>query len=91
MEFEWDENKRALNIQKHGIDFFELQNAFNMPMLIKVDTRKDYGETRFIALGELSSSIVVLTYTERNDTIRLISARRATKNEQEIYFKQIYG
>ena len=89
MQFTWDENKRLKNIQKHGIDFLDLTEVFEKPMLTRIDDRKDYGEARWIALGELDGNVVVLVYTERSDTTRIISARRATKNEANIYFKKI--
>ncbi len=91
MKFEWNENKRTRNIQKHGIDFSELKESFSKPMVIKIDSRKDYRETRWIALGDMKGSVVVFVYTEKNNKIRLISARKATKNEQRIYYKKIYG
>ncbi len=91
MDFEWNENKRTLNIQKHGIDFSELRESFNKPMVTKIDSRKDYGETRWIALGDMKGLVVVFVYIEKNNEIRLISARKATKNEQKIYYKKIYG
>ncbi len=91
MEFEWDDNKNFLNCKKHGIDFSELRKVFNHPMVATVDSRKDYGEVRWVALGDLDGSIVVLVYTEKKNRIRLISARRATKNEQNIYFEKVYA
>lgn len=90
MEFEWDENKRKLNIRKHGIDFSDLKLAFDRPMVTRIDDREDYGETRWIALGDIGGSVVVFVYTEEDHKVRFISARRATKNEEKIYFKKIY-
>lgn len=89
MEFVWDETKRKSNIKKHGIDFVELKQVFWGPLVTKIDDRENYGEDRWIALGNLKGMIVVLVYTEDKTTIRLISARRATKNETDSYFKKI--
>ncbi len=91
MEFEWDENKNFLNRNKHSIDFSELRKVFNQPMVIKIDNRENYGEIRWVALGNMDGLIVVLVYTEKGNKIRLISARRATKNEQKIYFEKVYA
>ncbi len=51
MRFEWDEAKNRVNIQKHGIDFADVEDMFNHPMLTLVDDREDYGEERWIGLG----------------------------------------
>lgn len=90
MEFEWDENKRQTNIAKHGIDFIDAQKIFDYDTVTIEDNRFNYGEQRFIALGLLKGKVIVVVYTERNNIIRIISARKATKNEQEIYFNEIY-
>ena len=60
-------------------------------MVTRIDDREDYGETRWISLGNLEGSIVVFVYTEEKARVRLISAREATKNETNIYFKKISG
>ena len=91
MKFTWDKKKKAKNIKKHGIDFSELSKVFECPMLIRIDDRGDYGETRWISLADLDGKIIVLVYTEENNTVRFISARRATKNEKKIYIEKIYG
>ncbi|MGB8215077.1 MAG: BrnT family toxin [Anaerolineales bacterium] len=89
MSYEWDEQKRRGNIQKHGIDFVDLPELFEGDVIILPDERFDYGETRFIGLGILKNQVVVVAYTERSDNIRIISARKATKNEQLYYFQQL--
>ena len=90
MKFVWDEKKRKSNISKHDIDFFELRQVFDKPMVTRIDDREDYGEIRWVALGDMGGVIVVLDYTEDEDTVRLISARRASGNETNIYFKKIH-
>lgn len=91
MTFDWDTKKRQTNIKKHGIDFSELKKVFEKPMLTRLDNREDYGETRWISLGDLNGKIVILVYTETENNVRLISARRATKNEENIYCKKVYN
>ena len=85
MEFEWDENKNKSNIEKHSIDFNDAKQIFNNPMIIKKDTRSDYGEKRWIAIGLLIEFVVVAVYTMRNKIVRLISVRLANKKEKEKY------
>lgn len=90
MKFDWDKNKNAINIQKHGIDFADVVDIFNHPMLTMVDNRADYDEERWIGVGWLKTLIGVVVYTERvGDTIRIISARKATKHEVKRYEQSI--
>lgn len=90
MKFEWDENKRQTNVTKHGIDFIDAQKIFDYDTVTIEDNRFNYGEQRFIAIGLLNGKIIVVVYTEISNKIRIISARKATKNEQQIYFNEIY-
>ncbi|MBC3916488.1 BrnT family toxin [Undibacterium sp. CY18W] len=90
MRFDWDEQKNQINIRKHGIDFSDAADIFKHPMLTFHDGREDYGEDRWIALGWIKSTIGVVVYVERNeDVIRIISARKATKNEVKRYEQSI--
>jgi uncharacterized DUF497 family protein len=90
MLFEWDENKNRINIRKHGIDFADAADIFRHPMLTLVDDREDYGEERWIAIGWIRAVIGVVVYVERDgDVIRIISARKATKNEVRRYEQSI--
>lgn len=89
MSYEWDEQKRQVNIKKHGIDFLDVAEVFDGDMVAIPDERFDYGENRFIGIGILKNMVVVVVYTERDENIRIISARKATKNEQIYYFQQI--
>ncbi len=89
MSYEWDERKRQSNIRKHGIDFIDVPGIFDGDVVVLPDERFDYGENRFIGIGILKSQIIVVAYTERTENIRIISARKATKNEQIYYFQQI--
>lgn len=83
MNFEWDEQKNAANIHKHGFDFTDAWEIFESPMLTAPDTREDYGEERWIGIGFLRERIVVVVFAERsNDVIRVISLRKALKHER---------
>ena len=87
--FEWDETKRQTNIRKHGIDFVDMPFVFAGVTVTIEDTRYDYSETRYITLGVLKSHVIVVVHTERSESIRIISVRKATKDESKHYFKQI--
>lgn len=91
MKFVWDEKKNRQNIRKHGIDFQDVADLFERPMLLGLDTRRDYGEDRWIGLGLLRSIVVAVVFVEWEDdeTIRIISARKATSREAERYYKRI--
>ena len=84
MVFEWDENKRAENIGKHDLDFVDAWQIFDALMLVDIDNREDYGETRYFGVGFLRNIIVAIVFTEPDaETIRVISLRKALKYERE--------
>ena len=86
MKFEWDEGKNKTNLQKHGIDFNDVPELFELPMLVLLDSWDDYDEERWIGIGMLFELVCVVIYTEREgDVIRIISARKATKRETIAY------
>ena len=93
MEFELDETNRAANFKKHGVDFADAARIFSGPVVEWHDEREDYGEERYIALGELDGQVILfVAYAVRgkaSDVIRLISARKATKYESQIYYQAI--
>ena len=91
MKFEWDDDKNDKNIQKHGIDFKDVVEMFEHPMLTHLDTRQDYGEDRWIGIGLLKHIVAVTVFLEWEDeeTIRIISARKATRHESKEYNKRI--
>jgi len=87
--FEWDENKNSGNKEKHSIDFNYAKKIFEDENRIKYrDTRKDYGEERWITIGAIFDAILTVVYTIREKAIRLISARPSNKNERDIYNNQ---
>lgn len=89
MKFDWDENKRQVNLQRHEIDFTDVEQIFENDIYTFIDDRFDYGEIRFVSFGLLDGAVAAVVYTETDEIIRVISIRRATKNEQQIYFKKI--
>ncbi len=89
MNFEWNENKRTSNISKHGIDFIDAPIIFDNYTLTIQDDRFDYGEDRYITFGILEGRVVSVVHTETENTIRIISIRKATKYEQKVYFSKI--
>lgn len=85
----WDESKRRLNIQRHGIDFVELAVAFDFPMLTREDPCMDHGEQRLLSLAWFNGRVVFMVWIERNDSARLISCRYGTKHETKAYFQAV--
>jgi uncharacterized protein len=89
LEFEWDDDKAATNWQQHGIAFSEATKAFGDPFAVEhLDEREDYGEERTNLVGMCDGLLVHVTYTERNDRTRIISARRAERHEQDDYYRE---
>jgi uncharacterized DUF497 family protein len=83
VNFEWDDEKNRANIKRHGFDFADGWEVFEEPLLVGRDMRIDYGEDRWIAIGSLGNRVVVIVFTEPNEeTIRIISLRKATKHER---------
>lgn len=89
MRFSWNESKRQLNLQQHGLDFVDAPRAFGGPTYTYEDDRFDYREQRFVTLGMLDDMVVSVVHTETPRLIRVISFRRATKHEQTIFFSNI--
>lgn len=85
MGFQWDAKKSASNEAKHGISFLQAVQIFRGPILKTSDTRRDYGEIRFIALGVFDSEVLRVVFTERDGDIRLISAWKAGKDDRRKY------
>jgi uncharacterized protein len=88
--FEWDDNKAAANLSAHGVGFetAALVSAIRSPLNGSIRGKESYGEERSILLGMVERGILLVVYTERRDNIRIISARRATKHEQDYYYLQ---
>lgn len=91
MRYSWDPAKYRENIRKHSIDFADVPDMFQYPMLATVDKRQDYGEDRWVGIGFLKGIVAVVVFTE-DDTRqmrRIISARKATKYEQDRFKEKI--
>jgi uncharacterized DUF497 family protein len=87
LRFDWDPDKAASNEQKHGVSFSEAATAFGDPLSITVpDPDRSEGEARFVLVGlTYLGRLVVVAHAEIDDSIRIISARSATRAEREIY------
>ena len=89
LKFEWDEDKAAFNWREHGLEFDEGIKVFQDPFAVeRLDTREDYGEERINLIGMCDGVLIHVTYTEREERIRIISARRAEKHEQDDYYRE---
>ncbi len=86
LSFEWDDRKAAANLAKHGIGFAAASAVFDDPFSLDLEDRSmHYGEIRRRIIGLGTGLILTVAYTERDDRIRLISARKATKAEARAY------
>ena len=85
--FEWDKNKKTLNFKKHGIDFIDAIEIFDDPNRIEYASHWE-GEERFQTIGTIYNTVIFLVYTTRKNKKRIISARRASKNERKKYDKE---
>jgi len=91
LKFQWDENKEKVNITKHGLDFKTAARVFQDENRIEFyDEEHSDEEDRYITIGMVNqiAVIIMLVYTEREDAVRIISARKATRQEKEAY---LYG
>ena len=93
MRVVWDESKNLKNQKKHGVSFEEARALFRGDDYLEIfDERHSDDEDRFIAVGTIARGLVLVVYTERDDeTVRIISARWATKREMEMYQQQYGG
>jgi hypothetical protein len=85
--FEWDEPKRAANLDKHGIDFIDAIACFEGPMLVRPSERNS--EARYLALGKLKERVVAIVFALRKRRIRLISVRMARTDERQAYDRSL--
>lgn len=87
MEFEWDEEKSANNLAKHGVSFEESQTVFDDPLYVDFyDPDHSYDEDRYLIIGRsIRDRLLIVSYTERGEAIRLISSREATRRERSTY------
>lgn len=95
MRFDWNPTKNRSNVRDHGMDFVDACLVFDGPTWERWDDRADYGEERWIAIGLVQGVEVTVVYTDRRakrGVVRwIISARRATRDEREAYYRGIGG
>ena len=93
MRFDWDVRKSTENLRERGFDFEFATQIFEGVTLERTDTRRDYGETRVVALGEAQGILLTVVYTDRAGggevERRIISARKSSRREREAYAKAI--
>ena len=90
--FSWDDDKAASNWRNHGVTFDQAAKATSDLFAIEwIDDREAYGEERVNLLGMCDGVILHVTYTERGDSLRIISARRAERHEQDNYYRENSG
>jgi len=87
MEFEWNQSKAAANLKKHGVSFEEAKTVFNNPLAVIFDDEAhSVDERREIIIGHSQQNqLLLIAFTERPGSIRIISARLATRKEREDY------
>ena len=87
MKYEWDENKAVKNLAKHGVSFAEAKTIFDDPMYVDFyDLDHSEDEERYLIVGESNRGrLLIVSYTERRESIWIISAREVTKSEREAY------
>jgi uncharacterized protein len=87
--FEWSDTKARANLVEHQVSFEAARLVFDDPRgLDEIDNRFEYGEDRFNITGMAGGTLLTVAYTERSGRFRIISARKATRNEQDDYFRQ---
>lgn len=87
MEFEWNPDKAKLNLEKHGVSFQEAATVFNDPLSVTFpDPDHSTGENRYVIIGiSRFGQLLVVAHTDRGDKVRIISARKATRQERRFY------
>ncbi|ALF54936.1 hypothetical protein ACX27_22290 [Nostoc piscinale CENA21] len=93
MEFEWDESKAATNLKKHGVSFEEAKTVFDNPLAVIFNdqTHSSINEQREIIIGHSRQNrLLLISFTERSNNIRIISARLATRKECENYERNTF-
>ena len=87
LNFQWDENKARTNLAKHGVGFAEAATVFGDPLSLTIpDPAHSQNEDRFVILGTShNGKLLVVVHTERGESIRFISARRASRQERKKY------
>jgi uncharacterized DUF497 family protein len=85
MEFAFDPRKDAINLQKHGVSLADAVRLDWDGMRVKLDTRRDYGEERYLGIALLGDRLYSVVFTPRDETLRIISLRKASNTEIDAY------
>ena len=87
MQFEWNEHKAVSNLSKHGVSFEEAKTVFDDPLYVDFyDPKHSENENRYLIIGKSNRErLLIVSYAERENSIRLISARELTRIERETY------
>jgi len=87
MKFEWDEDKAVINSAKHGVSFNEAETVFKDPLYVDFfDPHHSDNEDRYLMVGRSNRGrLLIVSYTDRRNSIRIISSREVTKMEREVY------
>jgi uncharacterized DUF497 family protein len=90
MRFIFDPQKRLSNLKKHRLDFDDARSVIESGKTVTFEDRRfDYGEERFVTIGPLGDELVAIATAESADTVRVISMRKATKDEKAIYWNHL--
>lgn len=91
MEFEWDEQKNTIDIQRHGISFKQAKAIFEGPIVSRTDDRFDYQEKRELSFGVAAEggAVLAVVHTMRGDKVRIISARYASTKERKLFYAYV--
>jgi uncharacterized protein len=90
MHYEWDEKKRLANLVRHKVDFNDAVDFQWDTAIETIDGRFDYGEERWVTAGFIKTKLHIMVYTFRPQTIRIISLRKANKQEMKYYEKKFF-
>lgn len=90
MKLSWDKAKREWTLKNRGLDFTNFPALFEGPYLLRQDSRRDYGEVRWVILGFIEKRLMVVAYTMRQETYHVFSMRKANDREKEA-FKKLRG
>jgi uncharacterized DUF497 family protein len=86
MRYSFDQKKRAINLGKHGLDLADAKLVIESGQTVTFEDRRfDYDEQRYVTIGPLNDELVVIVTTENDDKVRVISMRKASKDEKAIY------
>lgn len=91
MSYEWDEGKRRSNLRKHGLDFRDAYLAFTESAVVLLDERYEYDEERYILYGRITHHLVAIAFTYRGEAVRIISMRKASREEEREYVQNRLG